>query len=42
MLPKITFPISRRDEASVEAAHQKVETMAILDRSGKLAKAECE
>jgi hypothetical protein len=34
--------LSNRNEASVEAAYQKEETMAILDRCGRLAKAKSE
>jgi hypothetical protein len=42
MLPERSILISGRDEASIETAHQNDETMAILDGSGRLAKAKSE
>jgi hypothetical protein len=39
-LPNTNSPISSRDEAGVEAAYQKEETMTILDGFGRVVEAE--
>ncbi len=41
-LHNTSSPISSRDEASMEAAYQKEETTAIVNRFGTLAEAESE
>jgi hypothetical protein len=42
MPPDTSFPISSGYETSVEAAHQKEETVAVLDKCRRLIKAENE